>query len=226
MTEKENQPALDCWKKTGVAGDGSCPRLAEFGHCRNCPEYARAGRSLFDRDIPAGFREEWSEMLSGVKETETPGAISVVVFRLNDEFLALKTEVFVKALETRAIHRVPFRTNRVFQGIVNVDGVLLSCLSVAEIMGIPAGGREDSAVDRPRYRRLMVVSRAGVRCVFPVDEVLGVCRVLPAQLQKPPQTVSKSATSLTVQVFSMNARTVGLLDDSKLFETFQGSLTH
>lgn len=226
MTATEHQATQDCWKKIGVSGDGSCPRLVEFGHCRNCPEYAQAGRSLFDRDIPAGFREEWSKALAGAKETEIPGAISVVVFRLGDEFLALKTDVFVRALEPRPVHRVPFRTNRVFQGIVNVDGVLLPCLSVAEIMGMPPPGPESSAADGVRFQRLMVVSRGGARCVFPVDEVLGVVRVLPTQLQKPPQTVSKSATSLTVQVFPMDARTVGLLDESKLFETFKGSLTH
>lgn len=226
MTATEHQAAQDCWKKVGVAGDGSCPRLAEFGHCRNCPEYARAGRSLFDRDIPAGFREEWAAALAGAKETEIPGAISVVVFRLHDEFLALKTDVFIRALEPRPIHRVPFRTNRVLMGIVNVDGVLLPCLSVAEIVGLPVRAPEGSAAAESRCRRLMVVGRGGARCVFPADEVLGVCRVAPTQLRKPPPTVSKSATALTDKVFPLDARTVGLLDDSKLFDIFQGSLTH
>ena len=216
MTATEHQAAQDCWKKIGVAGDGSCPRLAEVGHCRNCPEYAQAGRNLFDRDIPPGFREEWTQLLAGAKETEIPGAISVVVFRLNDEFLALKTDVFLKALEPRTVHRVPFRTNRVFQGLVNVDGVLLPCQSVAEILGMPARGAEGTAVDRTRYQRLMV----------PVDEVLSVFRVLPTQLQKPPPTVSKSATALTARVFLLDAHTVGLLDDSKLFDALRGSLTH
>lgn len=226
MTNAESQAVLTCWKEKGVAGDASCPQLAEFGHCRNCPEYARAGRSLFDRNIPAGFQEEWAKMLAGVKETESPGAISVVIFRLHNEFLALKTVVFLKALEMRPIHRVPFRTNRVFRGVVNVDGVLLPCISAAELMGISAEDLQGKSGGHQCYRRLMVVTREGARCVFAVDEVLGVMRVLPDQLQQPPQTVSKSLTTLTMHVFQWENRTVGLLNDRKLFETFRGSLTH
>lgn len=222
----DNPSYLTCWKEKGVAGDGTCQRLAEYGHCRNCPEYSQAGRSMLDREIPPGFREEWAKTLAGGKETEAPGAVSLVVFRLNDEHLALKTMVFVQALALRPIHRVPFRTNRMFLGIVNVDGVLLPCLSVAEVLGITAPDQRAANAEGQGYRRLMVVSRDGERFVFPVDEVLGVMLILPTQLQKPPQTISKSAKALTLQVFQLNSRSVGLLDDAKLLEIFQGSLTH
>jgi len=222
----EPDKLLTCWKEKGVAGDASCPRLAEYGHCRNCPVYARAGRSLFDRDIPVGCQEEWAKMLAGSKETEAQGAVSVIIFRLNDEFLALKTMVFIKALEMRPIHRVPFRTNQIFRGIVNVDGMLLPCVSIAEIMGIATADTQDGSADHRCYPRLMVVSREGSCFVFPVDEVLGVTRVLPTQLQKPPSTISKSVTALTAHVFPSESRTVGLLDDQKMFEMFQRSLAH
>jgi chemotaxis signal transduction protein len=49
--------------------------------------------------------------------------------------------------------------------------------------------------------------------------------VVPNQLRPPPQTVGKSPTAMVVQVFPLESRTIGLLDDSKLFTTFQGSLT-
>ncbi len=207
-----------------MAGDSSCPRLAEVGHCRNCPDYARAGRNLFERAVPAGFREEWAQQLAGVKETEPPGAFSVVVFRLRDEFLALKTAVFVRALEIRPVHRVPLRSNRIFRGLVNVDGVLLPCMAAGEVLGMAAPEERAADAARVGYRRLMVVSRAGAGFAFAVDEVLGVSRVLPTQLQKPPLTVGKSAAALTVNVFPLGARTVGLLDELKLLETFQRSI--
>lgn len=165
-------------------------------------------------------------MLAGIKKAESPGAVSAVVFRLNDEFLALKTVAFLKALEMRPIHRVPFRTNHVFRGVVNVDGVLLPCISAAELMGISAADPSGKHDGHQCYRRLMVITREGARFVFPVDEVLGVIRVLPNQMQKPPETVSKSLTALTMHVFPWENRMVGLLDDQKLFTTFHGSLTH
>jgi chemotaxis-related protein WspD len=226
MPPTDNSVELTCWKQTGVAGDGSCPKLAELGHCRHCPEYARAGRNLFDRDIPAGFREEWTQTLAGGKETEIPGAVSVVVFRLHDELLALKTEAFVRALEVRPIHRVPFRTNRVFLGLVNVDGVLLPAVAALEILGIAAPAARPPAAEQGHYQRLMVVVRDGARWVFPVDEVLGVYHIVPNQFQNPPQTISKSQHAFTSRVFALADRTVGLLDDAKLFDSFQGSLTH
>ena len=37
---------LRCWCVTGTEGDGSCPRLADLVHCRNCPEFGAFGRRL------------------------------------------------------------------------------------------------------------------------------------------------------------------------------------
>ncbi len=226
MTATEQQTAPACWKTIGVVGDRSCPRLAEAGHCRNCPEYARAGRRLFDRAIPPGLREAWAQALAGAKESDIPGAVSVVAFRIGEEFLALKTGVFVKALEPRTVHRVPFRTHRIFLGIVNIDGALLPCLSVAEILGVSAPGPRVTPADSRRYRRLMVVGRDGARCAFPVDDVLGVSRVPPNRFVNPPPTVSRSAAALTAKVFPLGDWSVGLLDDVKLFEAFKESLAH
>ena len=31
-----------CWRRIGVAGDRTCPELAQHVHCRNCPVYAGA----------------------------------------------------------------------------------------------------------------------------------------------------------------------------------------
>lgn len=35
-------PIDDCWNRIGVRGDGSCPRLAGYIHCRNCPVHDAA----------------------------------------------------------------------------------------------------------------------------------------------------------------------------------------
>ena len=49
-----------CYKTTGVFGDGTCSRLPGLIHCRNCAEYARAGRQLFDRPLAPGELEQWA----------------------------------------------------------------------------------------------------------------------------------------------------------------------
>jgi len=38
-----------CVETRGVAGDASCPELAEKGHCRNCPAHAAIARAFFAR---------------------------------------------------------------------------------------------------------------------------------------------------------------------------------
>ena len=82
----------DCWNTIGVRGDRTCPRLVEAVHCRNCPVYADAGRTLFDRPPPDGYAAEWAERLAA-PEPEPPGeAHPVLLFRVGDEwFLRLPT---------------------------------------------------------------------------------------------------------------------------------------
>ena len=39
----------DCWKRTGVWGDKTCPELKSAQHCKNCKLYSRVGRILLDQ---------------------------------------------------------------------------------------------------------------------------------------------------------------------------------
>ena len=201
-----------CWREIGTSGDGTCERLAEAIHCRNCEEYSRAGRELFDRPPSPELLEEWSASLAAAKERANPGALSVVIFRLRAEWFALRTALFVEVAEARAPHTVPFRGGPVFAGLVNVDGELLLCVSLAHLLGVAESGGAP-----PLRPRTCVVTRERERVAFPVDEVLGVRRVDDAALQPAPATVAKAPTALTLSLFECDGRNVGLLDEEKLF---------
>ena len=55
-----------CWRKIGVyGGDQSCPMLVEALHCRNCPVFSDAARTLFDRESEVDPAEEWQRTDSG-----------------------------------------------------------------------------------------------------------------------------------------------------------------
>ena len=54
----------DCWHRIGVSGDRSCPELNAFIHCRNCPVFAAAARTFFDRPAPEGYLADWSRWLA------------------------------------------------------------------------------------------------------------------------------------------------------------------
>ncbi len=215
-------PDRACWKENGTFGDRSCPELAALAHCRNCPVYSAAGRRLLDRKLPDGYREEWTDRLATRKDAGKVETVSIIVFRLGEELLALKTIFFQEAAEEAVPHSIPLRTGEVFKGIVNVNGELILCVSVAALLGITA--EEDGSANRKVYPRLVVVSRDGQRFAFPADEVIGVHRFLLADLQELPATVSRSIRALTAGILPWQERTVGLLEEEKFFAALSRSL--
>jgi len=223
MDQRNDYRFAHCWKKTGVFGDGSCEKLAATVHCRNCQEYARAGRSLFDREIPQGYREAWTALLASAKEAEATNTVSVVIFRLNNEWLALKTGFFREVVEVRPVHTMPFKTGAVFKGLVNINGELLLCVSAAAMLGLEEQ-TEEHTTGSSIYRRLAVVARDAERFVFPVDEILGILHLSGDELHKTPVTIAKAPAAHTRGVFTLRDNTVGLLDEDKFFQSLQRSV--
>ena len=220
MNETANRPS--CWNDIGTFGNQTCPELTVWAHCRNCPVYANAGRQLLDQKIPDSYREEWTALLAHEKETIQAEILSVIVFRLRDELLALKTAFFQEAADMASPHTIPLKTHEVFLGIVNINGELMLCMSVADLLGISAG--DEQVQDRKVYARLVVIQRDGQRFAFPVDEVLGVYHFPLGSLQDLPATVSKSARALTAGIFHYEERKVGLIEEDKFFAALARSI--
>lgn len=212
----------DCWSRIGVTGDGSCPELAQHIHCRNCPVYAAAGARLLDRSLTSGYRQEWAVHFARPKHMPTPGAFSVVLFRIGSEWLALPTAAFQEVTEMRKVHSIPHRRKGMLLGLVNVRGELLLCVSLARVLGLvhsaPVEGGHVTA------QRLMVANWESHRVVFPVDEIHGVERFNPDQLREPPATLAKSGTSYTRGVLPWQNRLVLGLDADLLFPALSASL--
>jgi chemotaxis-related protein WspD len=199
-----------CWKTVGVFGDASCERLAGMAHCRNCEEYSRAGRSLLDREIPPGTREEWTALLATPRETAATGTLSAIVFRIGSQWLALETTRFERWVEARAVHVVPGRTNDVFRGLVNVDGELLLAFDGARMLS------PEESVDETA-ERMFVAGDGTDRFVFAVHEVLGIRRISREVLEELPVTVAHTPSALTRASVTVEGRNVGVLDSDKFF---------
>lgn len=212
-----------CRKRIGVYGDSSCPELEKYSHCQNCPKFLAAGKHLYDRGIPPETLEEWTVLYSSAKKDEVQGDLPVVVFRLKKEWLALKASFFQEATELHPVHIIPLRSNKVFRGLVNINGELIPCISVVDIIGLP-----DEDVDvstRKVYRRMCVLNNGGERFAIPVDEVRGIRRIVSDTLLNPPATIAKSLITFSVKCFSLEELTVGLLDENKLFDALKRSLS-
>lgn len=215
-------PGPNCWKRIGVFGDLSCPELAGLVHCRNCFHYNLAGRSLFNREVPSAFLDEWTKILTAVKEVEPAETVSVIVFRIGGEWFALKTVCLQETTHTRPVHHVPHRTNNIFKGLVNINGELLLCVSIGDLTHGSAS--EERPSDSMIYKRMLVIQKKGERYVFPVEEVLGIFRIPSGDLLEPPVTIAKSPLAVVGSVFDLGEKKVGLLAEDRLIAALKRSL--
>ena len=180
---------------------------------------------LLDREPPADYLREWTERIAAEKKVGDAGTISVLVFRVGVELLALPTRIFQEVAEDCTVHTIPHRTSGVVAGIVNIRGELFVCASLGALLGIERDAGEKPAPGRRMHRRLLVANRAGSRLAFPVDEVSGVHRYHPRELRPAPATLAESRVTYTTGLIPWNDRTVGCLDDELLFYTLNKSLT-
>jgi len=227
----------DCWREIGVGGDRSCPELATFIHCRNCPVMTDAAVAFFDRTPPDGYLDEWREVLEAPLDEADSDSQSLLVFRLADEWFALTAEVLAEVTSLRTVHKIPHRSNTVLAGMVNVRGQLLLCGSLHGLLGLrqsapvvpqfqPSsdGRRLPGATGYEPLRtpgRLLVAfhseGRTTRRLAFAVDEVAGVQRIAMANLRDVPATLGKPGQRYSTALFSWQSRRISLLAADRLF---------
>jgi chemotaxis-related protein WspD len=219
----------DCWRHIGVSGDRTCSELSAFIHCRNCPVFAAAARTFFDRRAPEGYLAEWSRWLArsigqGASEGQEDKAenerqreekrVSMLIFRLETEWLAFRTQTVAEVTTPRPIHRVPRRTNEVFLGLVNLQGQVQLCVSLHGLLGITASSAPARLVVlRDRNR--------GENWAFVADEVLGVQHISRSRWRGVPATLTNPAVGFSQAVLSWNDRSIGLLDEERVFNALR-----
>jgi chemotaxis-related protein WspD len=212
----------DCWARIGVAGDRSCEHLKQHVHCRNCPVYAAAGERLLDRSLMPDYRREWALHFTNPKVRLSPGSVSLVLFRIGPEWLALPTPAFQEVVQLRQIHTIPHRRQGALLGIVSIRGELLVAVSLARVLGLEHSKKGNGTPTN--YQRLLVSNWESQRVVFPVDEVHGVHRCDSEQMGEPPATLSKSGTSYTRAMLHWQGNLVCCLDASLLFPALSQSI--
>ena len=206
----------DCWNTIGVRGDASCKELVQHIHCRNCPVHSSAAAHLLDRAPPADYIAHWTEQARQAKGSAEETAISVLIFRVHTERLALPTRALTEIASLRRIHSIPHRRNGAVLGVANIRGELLVCLSLHDMLSVQKSSDAPEKT-QDETRRLLVIHRDGMRAVCPVDEVHGIERVSDNDLGPVPATVRGAAAAYTRAVLTWRKHTVGLLDEQVLF---------
>jgi chemotaxis-related protein WspD len=215
----------NCWNLIGIAGDRTCAELKAVIHCHNCLVYSAAGRSLLDREAPQGYLDEWTQLLAREKDVGAThqlarvSTISVGIFRLGGEWLALPTKVIKEVMPPATIHTLPHRSNKILLGVVNIRGEIQLCISLQAFLGLDTGNGKRQPISPIVYKRMLVVDKQGSRWVFPVDEIYGIHRFHSDEFRNVPATVSKVPETFTKAVMNWREQSVSYLDDELLFYT-------
>lgn len=209
-----------CWRSIGVHGDGTCPELAQYVHCRNCPVHAQAGRRLLDRPPPVGYQESLAESMAADPAPATLGTRAVLVFRIGEEWLAIDTPVIREVVSQRPGHSLPHHPEPAVEGLVNVRGTLEIAVSLQKLMGLeaaPPAGTAADAAQRAVISRTLVLSRQGETFACPVDEVAGILALAPGDIGAVPVTVARAENRHVEGVIATERGPAGLIDPAKLF---------
>ncbi len=213
-----------CLNSIGVWGDGSCSELAQYIHCRNCPVHAAAAVALLESVPTDDYLSGWTSHVAKPKQISERGPQSVVIFRVDTEWLALPTPVVDEVTRLLPVHSLPHRRRDIVLGLANVRGELVPCVSLGGILGLQQADASDAEVDRAVCQRFLVIRGAGVRAVCPVHEVHGTHRFHQRDLKDVPATLAKATTRYSAKLLSWSDRSVGVLDDESLFSSLKRSL--
>lgn len=173
--------------------------------------------SLLHRTAPEGYLQEWQQTLAEMKDEELEETLSVLIFRLLDEWLALPSTVFAEVIDQRPIHHIPHRSNKILLGLTNVRGTLNLCFSLAQMLDIDDGHQPRGALSRRAYERFVVLKQEQDHWVFPAEEVFGMHALAVDDLEEAPVTVAISRQPFTKSVFRFRGLTIGLLDEELIF---------
>lgn len=210
------QPMENCWKRIGVWGseEPRCPILKQVIHCRNCEVFTRAGRNLLERKLPDHYEDGWTQVFAEKKQEELPGTVSVLIFRIGEQWFAMPAQLLEEIITPQPLHTIPHRHNPALLGAMNVHGEIQLCISLKALLELEdeVGAKEQ----RTPYKRMIVISKENNRWVFPVDEIHGIHRVHPKWFENVPVTVAKAKTTLTKSLFAWEGTAVALLDDELL----------
>lgn len=173
--------------------------------------------SLLDRAPPPEYLKDWETLLAQEREgiTEEPHN-SILVFRLYNEWLAISSESIKEIIQIRKIHSIPHKNSNILIGTVNIGGQLKLAVSLENILEIDLEEEHvTSAIHK--YKRMLVLKQENDLWVSQVHEVFGMIRLVAANMQNVPVTISKSTANYLKGIIRHEDKCIGVLEDELIF---------
>jgi len=202
----------DCWNDIGVWRKGSikCERLNKVIHCNNCKVFANSGRSLLHRAIPASYTDEWTEIISKKTHSGKNELRSAIHFRVEEEWYLAPTSMIHDITIVKKILAIPHNTNPKVQGITNIRGEIMTCLSLAHLLHIDST-KSNSKDHHTVSKRMLIIDSNSFKVAFPVDEVKGISKFGANDIRIQHDT-SRSTHNMLAGIVSIGNHHAGLID--------------
>lgn len=173
---------------------------------------------LLDRKPPDGYLEELTILLTQQKNVKSHSdEVSVLIFRLQNEWLAIATTAIKDVMEIKPIHVIPHRNNQTLKGIANIGGQLKLVVSLDSFLEIKKAGSEP-------YSKMIVIKQDDVEWVVLVHDIYGVRSYNLNLMENVPVTVLKSTANYLKGIYQFDKYSVGVLEEELLFFSLQRSV--
>ncbi|HEC17879.1 MAG TPA: hypothetical protein ENI97_00885 [Gammaproteobacteria bacterium] len=210
--------ATSCWRNIGVWGGGAnrCEKLKIYVHCRNCPVFSSAGRSVFEKVPPSGYLADWRREIAAASKESDERSRSILIFRIYKEWYAFPVRILNEISSDRSVHKIPRNTRSSIEGIVNINGEIKLCYSLQEILGTKADSSKNYHKNGVINRRLIVAELGGYEYVFRVNEIKGMAWFSDHELLPAPSTIDSDHSELLLGILQMDALHVAVFNADML----------
>ncbi len=211
-----SESTAGCWRRIGVyGGDQSCPQLATEIHCRNCPVYRDAARTLLRRAI-----DPLPPLSSALSATRAGNSRSVLAFRLGAQWLGLPCDHIAEVAPDHPPRRIAHRGDRRVEGLVPIRGELHLCVALIEVLGL--GPRDQVGGDATRLVLLAPPQLAPI--AFRASEVAGLRAVAGDKIGEVPATLPRALAACLAGVAVTAEGRLPLLAGAALMSALEEAL--
>ncbi len=177
---------------------------------------------LLDKPLAADDLREATDRVAHPLELKEQRLVRLLVFQLGQERMAFESVKVDQVTRASKLHRIPHRSNKILRGLCHLDGELMLCGDLAQLLELEPTPRP--ARDEPSRTRMIVLGNEQNRWVVEVDAIEGVTAVVRDTFRPPPITVDAALSRYTQSLVTDDGPLVVLLDVDRVLSGLQAAL--
>ncbi len=178
--------------------------------------------TLLHRPYPENYNADSIQSLKQPIIEESIPKKSLLVFRIQNEWLALPSHCIKEITQPTFVHTLPHTNNPILLGITNVQGDLLITISMQNLLGITNSTQKTPGTYiYSMYTRNIVFGWKSDIFVFPVDEIYGLSYIKLDSIEPIPISILKSLKNFFTGIFTLpnDVLSVGLLNEQLIINS-------